>query len=162
MLQKDEFILSCTIDFLRFVLIVAVVFIHCSPDSVVINGMELVQKNAFPIYSLSHHIVSCELAKIAVPLFFFISGFLFFYKSSGFTVGDYVKKIKRRARTLFLPYIFWNAVVIILFIFAQLFIPSMLSGVNKPILDKNFLEWLNMFWGGGVCPFATNFGLYAT
>ncbi len=38
MQQKDEFLLSSTIDFLRFALIVAVVFIHWDPGSMAING----------------------------------------------------------------------------------------------------------------------------
>ena len=43
-----------------------------------IPDQELVEKNTYPIYSLLRWIVSEEVAKIAVPLFFFISGFLFF------------------------------------------------------------------------------------
>ena len=145
--KKDQSVLSNTIDFLRFPLIIAVVFIHCDPASMVIGGKELVEKNTYPIYSLLRWIVSEEVAKIAVPLFFFISGFLFFYRSPSLTISDYVKKLKKRARTLLIPYILWNIFIIMLFICAQLFIPSMLSGANKPIFDKNFFEWINMFWG---------------
>ena len=145
--KKDQSVLSNTIDFLRFPLIIAVVFIHCDPASMVIGGKELVEKNTYPIYSLLRWIVSEEVARIAVPLFFFISGFLFFYRSPSLTISDYVKKLKKRARTLLIPYILWNIFMIILFICAQLFIPSMLSGASKPILDKNFFEWINMFWG---------------
>ena len=106
--KKDQSVLSNTIDFLRFPLIIAVVFIHCDPAPMVIGGKELVEKNTYPIYSLLRWIVSEEVAKIAVPLFFFISGFLFFYRSPSLTISDYVKKLKKRARTLLIPYILWN------------------------------------------------------
>ena len=43
--KKDQSVLSNTIDFLRFPLIIAVVFIHCDPASMVIGGKELVEKN---------------------------------------------------------------------------------------------------------------------
>ena len=145
--KKDQSVLSNTIDFLRFPLIIAVVFIHWDPRSMAINGGDLVKKETFPVYELSRYIVSEEIAKIAVPLFFFMSGFLFFYRSSGFTLGEYAAKLKKRARTLLIPYVFWNTAVIILFVSTQLFVPSMLSGANKPITDRNFFEWLNMFWG---------------
>lgn len=80
--KKDQSVLSNTIDFLRFPLIIAVVFIHCDPASMVIGGKELVEKNTYPIYSLLRWIVSEEVARIAVPLFFFISGFFILLSKS--------------------------------------------------------------------------------
>ena len=73
--KKDQSVLSNTIDFLRFPLIIAVVFIHWDPGSMAINGGDLVKKETFPVYELSRYIVSEEIAKIAVPLFFVMSGF---------------------------------------------------------------------------------------
>lgn len=51
------------------------------------------------------------LARIGVPLFFLMSGFLFF--RSGFTIETYKKKLKRRTKTLLVPYIIWNAFFIL-------------------------------------------------
>lgn len=145
MLSNDDTTLSKTIMFLRFPLIVTVVFIHTRLEDVMINGSLLVNEGQFPIYRLLRHIVNNELASIAVPLFFFISGFLFFYHSD-FSIEAYVKKIKKRARTLLIPYIFWNVVVFLLFLFTQLFLSSMTSGRQKMIADYNWLDWLNLFW----------------
>lgn len=151
MLSNDDTILSKTIMFLRFPLIVSVVFIHTGLEGVMINGTLLVNEGQFPIYSLLHHVVTNELARIAVPLFFFTSGFLFFYRSY-FSVQAYQKKIKKRVRTLLVPYLFWNVVVFILLLFAQLFLSSMTSGKRKFIDDYNWQDWLNLFWAhnGGM------------
>lgn len=146
MTQKDEIILSKTITFLRFPLIVAVVFIHMGLGSVMVNGTFLVTEENFPVYGLLHHVITDELARIAVPLFFFISGFLFFYHSD-FSMKTYGEKLKRRCRTLLVPYIFWNVAVFMLMLFAQMFLPSLMSGQNKPIADYEWFDWLNIFWG---------------
>lgn len=82
MLMTDEEVLSKTITFLRFPLIVAVVFIHIEITNVVINGNLLVEKGEFPVYNLLFHVLSKKVADIAVPLFFFMAGFLFFYHST--------------------------------------------------------------------------------
>jgi fucose 4-O-acetylase-like acetyltransferase len=46
-----------------------------------------------------------------VPVFFFISGFLFFY-SVDFNTDVYKRKIKSRVKTLLIPYIIWNTFAI--------------------------------------------------
>lgn len=91
--------LSKTIMFLRFPLIVAVVFIHTNLADVMINGRLLVNEGQFPIHDLFRHIITNELARIAVPLFFFISGFLFFYHTD-FSMKMYKQKLKKRVRTI--------------------------------------------------------------
>lgn len=97
--------LSKTIMFLRFPLIVAVVFIHTNLADVMINGRLLVNEGQFPIHDLFRHIITNELARIAVPLFFFISGFLFFYHTD-FSMKMYKQKLKKRVRTLLVPICF--------------------------------------------------------
>lgn len=70
MLSNDD-LLSKTILFLRFPLIVAVVFIHANLADVMIGGVLLVEEGQFPLHDMIFHILSDELARIAVPLFFF-------------------------------------------------------------------------------------------
>lgn len=144
MLSNDD-ILSKTIMFLRFPLIVAVVFIHTNLTDVMINGTLLVDEGQFPVHDILRHVITGELARIAVPLFFFISGFLFFYCSE-FSLAAYGMKLKKRVRTLLVPYLFWNIMVFLLFLLTQTFLSSMTSGRNKLISDYNWLDWLNLFW----------------
>lgn len=145
MTSYDDTVLSKTITFLRFPLIVAVVFIHTCLENVVIGGNLLVAEGQFPVYNILHHIVTDELARTAVPLFFFLSGFLFFYRSD-FSFKTYRQKLKKRVRTLLVPYLFWNMLVFLTLLVSQPLLSAMTSGKNLPISDYGWLDWLNVFW----------------
>lgn len=80
-----------------------------------------------------------------MPLFFFISGYLFF-KGADFNRDVYVRKLKSRCRSLLVPYVFWNLVVILLRFLVQVFLSDMTSGTNKLIADYSLSDWLDCFW----------------
>ena len=69
---------SHVISYLRFWLIIGVVLIHSVPDKVVIDGADIIDGHNFEIYNTFRYLISEVVARIAVPAFFFISGFLFF------------------------------------------------------------------------------------
>lgn len=144
MLSNNE-LLSKTITFLRLPLIVGVVFIHTNLSDVNIGGKLFVSEDQFPFHDILRHLLSEELARIAVPLFFFMSGFLFF-KSADFSYSTYKNKLGKRIRTLLIPYLFWNIVVLFLFFLTQTFLSSMTSGANKLITDYTLSDWLGVFW----------------
>ncbi len=137
--------ISQAIDYLRLPLMGGVVFIHCILHNVVVNGTQLVSSEHL-LYNIVHHLLTDEIARIAVPLFFFFSGYLFFSSGLLFTRMEYLNKLKKRARTLLIPYLFWNIVVVVLFLALQLFLPQLTSGANKPILDYTFSDWVNTMW----------------
>lgn len=85
------------------------------------------------------------IARIGVPLFFFISGFLFFYYDD-FSKNVYLGKIKKRFKSLVVPYIFWNLVVVGFYFMAQMVVPSMMSGQMKLVADFTMSDWLSCFW----------------
>ena len=103
----NDGLLSKTIDYLRFPLAVGVVFIHNKMDSFDIQGKEVNYGDFWPWLNYVIDFFSAVLPTIAVPLFFFISGFLFFYKID-FSKAIYIKKLKSRSRTLLIPYLIWN------------------------------------------------------
>lgn len=72
-MQSSDQLLSTIISFLRFPLCVAIVYIH----SLVLEFMGG-NPESYPLTSFATHIISVNIAGVAVPLFFFISGFLFF------------------------------------------------------------------------------------
>lgn len=141
---------SKSIDFLRFPLIVGVVFIHAYSATVKLQGVDLGTEAYLPVYNTVSEFCSQVVARIAVPLFFFISGFLFFYHTE-WTVGSYKYKLNRRVKTLLIPYLFWNFSVLILFFIAQSLpgISGLFSGMNKLIGDYDFMDFLGAFWGMG-------------
>lgn len=144
--MTNEKLQSKTIDFLRFPLIVGVVLIHAHFSEVVINGVDILHGYSFPMYDTISYLFSDLIARIAVPLFFLISGFLFFYRSEIFSLSVYRHKLKSRGRSILVPYLFWNLVVILLYFLVQTFIPGLTSGANKLIRDYSLSDWLSAFW----------------
>ncbi len=145
--QTDASLLSKTIDFLRFPLIVGVVFIHTDFSHIVLAGAKQFSLVNFPIFTRVFFLFSKIIFEVCVPLFFFISGFLFFYRTEGFSAQIYLKKLKNRVRSLLIPYIFWNLVVLLFLFIAQTFLRgSLVSGVNKPIVSYSVLDWIWSFW----------------
>lgn len=137
---------SKTISFLRFPLIVAVVLLHARFNEIVFNGVDLMKGGNFPVYAFLSYFLSHIIARMAVPLFYFISGFLFFYKTISFNKLAYGSKLKKRVKTLLIPYIFWNLAVIVFFFLSQTFLTELVSGKNKLICDYTFSDWLWAFW----------------
>ena len=91
--------------FLQFISAVLVVMIHTF-------GTKDLTK-----ISLSYNIeyfLSYNIASVAVPLFFCLSGFLF-YKN--FSIGLLFQKWKSRAFTVFIPYLIWNFIYYVYFFF---------------------------------------------
>lgn len=136
---------------LRFPLILGVILIH----SQIISPSEATAKHLF-ITSIFVKLFSQLLTKPCVPLFFFFSGFLFFRNNhSSFLFDDYSQKIRKRTKTLLVPYIFWNALVLIYFAIIHKFMPSFINPDMCNIYHYSWKEWLLSFWnfpgGQPVC-----------
>lgn len=89
--------------------------------------------------------VSAGLCRVAVPAFFIISGFLFFhkYRSQNFGRLEYKKTIKRRIKTLVIPYLVVSCIGFLFFFILQ--IPNVTKGFfnNDLIVNYSFLEILD-------------------
>lgn len=95
-------ITSQTITLSRFPLAILVVFIHSVGD---LNAP----------YAHLRDFISHPLLSFVVPAFFIISGYLFFQNvESNSTSVWYKDKMKKRAKTLLLPYIVWNLLTLLL------------------------------------------------
>jgi surface polysaccharide O-acyltransferase-like enzyme len=109
---------SNRIEMLRFPLIVGVVLIH--------NYSTTAHQNPTGSGSLwfefAHRVISEGIARVAVPLFYLISGYLFFIGFNGYS--DYRKKLARRVSTLLIPYIFWNLLALWVYGFGEWFKPT--------------------------------------
>lgn len=89
---------------------------------------------------------------IPVPLFFFISGYLYFVDfdiSSNFSFCKYLNKQKKRIRSLLVPYLSWNLIVLLLYSFVQLSInknnDTFSNDGYKFILDYTWLDFIKAF-----------------
>lgn len=78
---------SIVIDAIRFPLSIMVIFVHMNPDVVNISDIRFL---AFPdhgILNILEILISKVIASAAVPTFFLISGFLFYYNFRNWTWG---------------------------------------------------------------------------
>lgn len=146
---SNDDLLSQTITFLRFPLIVAVVFIHSPFYAEVDDGLML--STGHDVYDNISYLFSEIFARVAVPLFFLISGFLFFYKTETFTKEIYIRKLKKRVHTLLIPYLFWNFLVAALYFGAEKFFPELLNGSYKSLGDYTWYDWMRAFYGHLFC-----------
>ena len=133
---------SKTIDWLRFPLSVLVIFIHVSPD-VNIQSIDYLHLNFHSWYDIIGTIISKVAGEIAVPCFFMFSGFWFFNKLKEWNKTVYFKKVKTRLRTLVLPYILFNLLVIIINALTRIL---KADGSIYPYLNELLANWYRIFW----------------
>lgn len=128
------------IDFLRFPMAIAVVVLHygatfCTKSTGLVNFLFVVFSNG--------------VCRLAVPFFFFASGFLFFYRLWDWDWNLWREKIKRRVRTLLVPYLLWNAIAFFCF-----YLWYYLHGGENSLLQQfaNYggikIFWNASLWGG--------------
>ncbi len=117
---------------LRFPLALLVVLIHCDISERVETGSE-----QFALVEILCKIFSKGIATMAVPSFFAISGYLFFLGKQTFTLADYREKLRRRAKTLLVPYLVWNVVAFLIYAAKDL-------AAGQPL---QFPPCADLFWG---------------
>lgn len=143
---------SNVIDILRFPLMVAVVFIHTD----LLNfrfGNGPIPDTVF-VFPYIFNLISGGICRVAVPLFFFVSGYLFFSGYKPETAVNYKQKLKNRYYSLLIPYFLWNTLYLGLFAAGQMIFPFLLSGNNKLITDYSITNYLQVYWNiiGGLFP----------
>lgn len=139
---------SRVIEWLRFPLAAAVVLLHAGERAV--GGVYDAD------FSGTLRIVLSQgICRIAVPVFFFFSGFLFFTGLKTWDKQVWTNKMKKRVRTLLLPYILWNIMALL----AGFAYGWLRSRVNPEVVPLSLLEtlqrngWLNIFWASTFsCP----------
>ncbi len=148
---------SCRLDLLRFPLIVGVVYIHAPLRTVHLAGTEAVA-DVWGVAAFIQDAIVRLAGSTAVPLFFVMSGLLFF-RNFSFTAGCIAEKFTRRARTLLLPYLLWNAGVLALFFVMQSLpgLSAYFSGSRKPVSDFGWYDYLNAFLAFEGYPVAFQF-----
>ncbi len=129
----------------KFFLILGIILIHSNvainlpPHCCAMLGTELVR------------FITVDLTSACVPSFLIIAGYLFFANVDSFRPRDYGRKLKSRAHTLLVPYLFWNALCCVLLYFKQKYLGFPGLGVfegdsvNVANLLKGFIALPNDF-----------------
>ena len=142
-MTSDE-LLSKTINYLRFPLTVGVVFIHFNlvDHPISLHGVQygLNQPDWFRLLVI---FFSGVLPQIGVPLFFVISGFLFFYRGT-FERKVYKQKLKKRMKTLLVPFLLWNVLAILVQLLYQ--IPFLFPHATKVEVHFSIMRVFHTFF----------------
>ena len=135
--------LSKRINSLRFLLIVFVVIIHngISAESFTARNV----KAEIPAYVENIQRSVGIITSIGVPLFFLFSAYLLYIKEQ-----QYITVLKKKCRTILLPYFLWN-LLLVLFYFLMQSLPYVKeifsSSPERMIRSYSVIDWIDVFVG---------------
>lgn len=151
-----ERVQSEVMDWLRLPLAVAVVFIHSfgKPAQVDMARLHSDPLCWESIYDFVRIAGSNVITHCAVPVFFMISGFLFFYKVKEWNLSVYGQKLRKRWRSLAVPYLLWIVIFVgyteVQKLGGVLLHGKPLIGMWEYIIDSGGVNmlWDSQLWGG--------------
>lgn len=79
----------------------------------------LMTSRNFHVLPQIQSVISDCIGQIAVPVFFFISGYLYFVNIDKLSYEQYKNKTRSRIKSLFIPYILWNGLYIMIYSLCQ-------------------------------------------
>lgn len=95
---------------LRFPMIVLVTYAHSYGG--IADSFNLLSSD-WNTYEFLKLLVSQTLVKVTVPVFFIMSGYLFFANVEPWNMQVFQLKIRRRIKTLLIPYLVWNLLMVL-------------------------------------------------
>lgn len=128
--------LSEKIKLISLISMILVVFLHSYHEIVKFNSTTSNFDSKLSLFI--QEFISHGIANIAVPIFFCISGYLFFLKFTG-RKEEFVMKYQRRIRSLLLPYLFWSVWGLLIYFTLQQ-IPF-----SKIFFTKDLIETYSFF-----------------
>ncbi|MCQ2093671.1 MAG: acyltransferase [Bacteroidaceae bacterium] len=108
---------SQAIDLLRFPLMVIVVFGHTLLTTVSVEKADFPLLSGQGVYNALSVMFTYVIPHMTVPVFFMMSGYLFFRNFNLWSWQIYREKIRKRFWTLLVPYILWNIIPVIVNLF---------------------------------------------
>jgi len=132
--------LSQKIKKISFLLMIMVVILHSYNIDIKQGGKILYFEKGFNWFI--QNFISNGLTRIAVPLFFIISGYLFFIDQK-YDFPNILLKIKKRIKTLMIPYLIWALLGLFLYFILQSIPQSKSFFTKKLIIDYSFFDWMN-------------------
>ncbi|MDR1326316.1 MAG: acyltransferase [Treponema sp.] len=136
-------LLSKRVNSLRFLLIIFVVIIHNG-----ISTKTFSQRNimvVIPDYVENVQRLIGIITAIAVPMFFLFSAYFLYFKEQ-----KYIPTMKKKCRTILLPYFLWNLLLVLFYYLVQtLPFTRQFFMTNPDYLIKNYgvIDWIDVFWG---------------
>ena len=143
-MNEREQLRSDTLNLLRFPLAIVVLIIHTfnSEATLAIQGHEY-DFSIYPLFTGVKHFINGFLRSQSVPVYFFISGYVFFLGIT-LTPKVYIKKLQNRTKTLLIPFVIWNLMALLIVLFGRLCFPSLFPSTAE--VDYSLSAFLNTFW----------------
>lgn len=139
-----------TIDVMRFPLAVMVVIIHSRQLKINYDLPNWTNMTGDDFFTFINIFFSNVFSHVAVPCFFVISGYLFFYKNRKFTGKVYVEKLKKKIFTVLFPYLLWNFSIPLVRIVIHLVKGETLTEALTLLSDEGIkIFWDSVVWGYG-------------
>lgn len=95
----------------------------------------------YKIISFVENFISNGVARVAVPLFFIISAFLFF-NGVHYTFRWFLTKYQKRIKSLLIPYMIWNIIGLLIYLIPY-FIPSLRTFIPRYIDNITYKNIIN-------------------
>lgn len=135
-----------SLDLLRFPLAIIIVIIHTfSISDLTIRGNVLPLKSMSAFVELNYWIDGF-LRGQSVPVYYFISGFVFFLGIT-LTKDTYLRKLKNRVHTLLIPYIIWNLVAVCFTLLKRTpALSAFFPATSQTSIVISPIRLLNIFW----------------
>ena len=140
--------LSKVITAVRFPMILLVVLLHTIILGQTCLGEVYIREGDNPVFDGAAYTLLRCIGDVAVPMFFFISGYLFFLCKGEFTFDVWKSKVKRRVGTLLVPYILWNAIYLLYLLLIYYLFPSIQTSSSDFIKNFTVGSVVTAFWGG--------------
>ncbi|AWH74794.1 hypothetical protein DCS32_11685 [Dokdonia sp. Dokd-P16] len=133
--------LSDKIKAISFLLMIMVVFLHSYNLKIKFTTETALIEKGYN--SFIQNLISEGITRVAVPLFFIISGYLFFLSIKNGSTSEFFSKFRKRYKTLVLPYLLWSIYGLLFFLFLQLIPFSKPFFTNNLIIDYSLKDWFN-------------------
>ena len=135
---------SQTLDLLRFPLALVVLIIHVfASNGITIQG-DTTTFESYPIFTGLNRFIDAFLRGQSVPIYYFISGYVFFLGIKA-TKEAYLRKFRNRVKSLLIPYLVWNAIAIVILVVQlnSIFNQYATSGAS---FNPSLCNFLSCFW----------------
>ena len=135
---KDE-LRKLSLDLLRFPLAIVVVICH------VFTTKDFISIDSYPYFKDLNMFIDAFLRGVSVPVYFVISGYVFFLIKK-FDSHTYIHKLQNRVKSLLVPYIIWNTIALLMVIIKEL--PIFSSFLSNPNVELNLSieNILSAYW----------------
>lgn len=134
----DKSIRQESLDLLRFPLAVIIVIVHVFGSFDTEN---------LPISTGVNCFIDAFLRGQSVPIYYFISGYVFFLGINNYTLDRYKSKLQNRVKTLLIPFIIWNILLVIINLLKRLpILATIFPNIHSVEIDLSISSILNTFW----------------